>query len=152
MKMRGLQVKLVPAPARCYERMGMVKSTRKTLHIAAFVCAACLLFPDVPAAQAQASASELTVHEQSAFRESIMRCWAPPGAEAGKPGQVRLEFKLKPSGELDGEPRVLNSPDGKAAEALAQSAIRAVQRCAPYSLPVAKYESWRQIVINFVHQ
>jgi hypothetical protein len=40
----------------------------------------------------------------------------------------------------------------RAAEMLARSAVRAVQRCAPYSLPAAKHESWRQIVINFVHQ
>ena len=33
--------------------------------------------------------------------------------------------------------------------AVADSAVRAAKACEPYSLPPAKYESWKDIVLNF---
>lgn len=107
------------------------------------------------AAPQMAKASDtqtLTGQEISGLREAVQRCWMPPQLQAGTSAEVKVRFRLTPSGELDGTPQVVEAADGVDGQLLAQSTIRAVQRCAPYSLPEAKYGAWREIVINFVHQ
>ncbi len=102
---------------------------------------------------AEASETQtLTDQEISGLREAVQRCWMPPQLQAGTSAEVKVRIRLTPSGELDGTPQVVEAAGGEAGQLLAQSTIRAVQRCAPYSLPEAKYEAWREIVINFVHQ
>ncbi len=98
-----------------------------------------------------ADTPRLTGEEIAGLREAVLRCWTPPQPQAGSSAAVKVRFRLTPSGELDGTPQVVEAADGASGQVLGQSAIRAVQRCAPYSLPKAKYEAWREIVINFVH-
>lgn len=59
---------------------------------------------------------------------------------------------LRPDGSLDGDPVVLDARDDPAFQTLADSALRAIKRCAPFVvLPQERehYERWRTIVLNF---
>jgi len=47
-------------------------------------------------------------------------------------------------------PRVMNRGSNALFQVAAESAVRAVQRCAPFNfLPVAKYDAWKEVEINF---
>ena len=85
-----------------------------------------------------------------ALRRQIARCWNPPvGAVGADAAGVRVAFSLTPEGQVEGQPQVVSSGSGPVYLAAADSAVRAVRRCAPYSLPFEKYEAWREVVVNF---
>jgi colicin import membrane protein len=81
----------------------------------------------------------------------LRMCWAPPIASAKGPDVVvRLHVRFKPDGSLAEAPTVVNSSQAPLFPAAAQSAVRAVTKCAPFSfLPAAKYELWRDIEVSF---
>ncbi|MFS8182915.1 hypothetical protein ACMG4P_15355 [Pseudovibrio denitrificans] len=60
-----------------------------------------------------------------------------------------MQFDLSRTGELVGNPQVLSSGKSPEDKAAAASAVRAVVRCAPYSLPAEKYETWKTVTLNF---
>lgn len=93
---------------------------------------------------------QMTQSELDALRGMIARCWSPPvGAIGAEDLKVRLQFSLNQSGEVQGSPEVLNSSSAPGFRAAASSAVRAVMRCAPYSLPIQKYDAWKEVIINF---
>lgn len=93
---------------------------------------------------------QMTQSELDALRGQIARCWNPPVGAAGADDlNVRLKVYLTQGGDVDLLPEVLNSSGNPSFGIAAESAKRAVLRCAPYSLPVAKYDSWREVIINF---
>ncbi|WP_068313470.1 energy transducer TonB family protein [Polycladidibacter hongkongensis] len=108
---------------------------------------------DKPAALGTANGRtnvKLSVSELDALRSQVARCWNPPtGAQGAETLKVRLQFNLSREGEVTGAPQVLNSVSHRAFPAAAQSAVRAVYRCGPYQLPVAKYDAWQTVIINF---
>ncbi|WP_417667643.1 cell envelope biogenesis protein TolA [Roseibium sp.] len=88
--------------------------------------------------------------ELDALRAQVSQCWSPPvGAVGAESLAVRVKFGLDRSGEVSSSPEVLNSNSNPAFRAAASSAVRAIMRCAPYSLPVAKYQAWQEVIINF---
>ncbi|SDU34928.1 cell envelope integrity protein TolA [Stappia sp. ES.058] len=88
--------------------------------------------------------------ELDALRGQISQCWSPPAGTAGASDlNVRLKVFLTSSGDVEQRPEVLNSSGNPSFTIAAESARRAVLRCAPYSLPREKYESWREVIINF---
>jgi len=92
----------------------------------------------------------MTQSELDALRSQVSQCWNPPvGAAGAEDLNVRVRFNLSQSGEVSGGPEVLNSSSNPAFRAAASSAVRAVMRCAPYSLPVAKYDAWQEVILNF---
>ena len=62
---------------------------------------------------------------------------------------VRLQIELNPDGSVSGQPVVMNSSSAPFFRAASDSARRAVLRCQPYQLPAAKYDTWRQVIVNF---
>ncbi|MXN65397.1 cell envelope biogenesis protein TolA [Stappia sp. GBMRC 2046] len=93
---------------------------------------------------------QMSQSELDALRSQIARCWNPPiGAAGADDLNVRLKVSLTPGGDVDLSPQVLNSSGNPSFNVAAESARRAVLRCAPYSLPTAKYEAWREVIINF---
>jgi len=93
---------------------------------------------------------KMSQSELDALRGQIARCWSPPvGAVGAEDLKVRVKFGLDRSGEVSASPEVLNSSSNPAFRAAASSAVRAVMRCAPYSLPASKYEAWQEVIINF---
>ncbi len=88
--------------------------------------------------------------ELDALRGQVAQCWSPPvGAVGADELKVRVRFSLSQSGEVSSSPEILNSSGNPAFRAAASSAVRAIMRCQPYSLPIAKYDAWQEVIINF---
>lgn len=96
-------------------------------------------------------ANKLSANEMDALRQALGRCWnIPAGVDDAETLKVSVRFRLDRSGELEGRPEVIkggaSSGPGRTA---AESAVRAVQKCAPFNLPADKYETWAEVVVNF---
>ena len=95
----------------------------------------------------------LTLSEIDALRTQVERCWiVQAGTRYGEELVVTLRVFLNPDGSLRSEPKIVDEarfaadPDFPAA---AESAIRAVLKCEPFKMPVAKYHRWREIELTF---
>ena len=99
----------------------------------------------------QTTGAKLSQSEMDALRGQIQRCWnVPAGAADAQDLKVSVQFRLDPSGALDGAPRIVSGGGGAGIErAAAESARRAVLACAPYSLPSDKYEAWADVIVHF---
>ncbi len=103
-------------------------------------------------AQPLAAAERLTLSEIDAFRTQMKRCWSPPsGARDAEMLMVRVRLSLSPAGSILAGPVVVNrdqlgNPFFRAA---AESVLRAIRRCQPFSMPVEKYAGWRNIELTF---
>lgn len=61
-----------------------------------------------------------------------------------------VHIRFKPDGSLAGQPEIVNSSSDPAFPMLAESALRAVTKCAPFSfLPAEKYDVWKDIEVSF---
>jgi outer membrane biosynthesis protein TonB len=97
-----------------------------------------------------ANAPELSQNELDALRSQLMGCWNPPvGVAEAKDLVVIVHFTLNRDGTVSGEPSVINRGSGGLFQVAAESATRAVRRCAPFRLPAAKYEAWRDVEVKF---
>jgi outer membrane biosynthesis protein TonB len=96
------------------------------------------------------SAPTLSQNEIDALRAQIRRCWNPPaGAANAQDLRVDMNVKLRIDGSLAAQPVLLERGSSPYFQVFAESALRAVERCQPYSLPVAKYEVWKDIDLGF---
>lgn len=92
----------------------------------------------------------LSESEMDALRRQIARCWNPPVGSVGAADLVvRVQMNLSEDGSLRGTAAVVNSSGNPSFQAAADSALRAVRRCAPYSLPFEKYSAWQDVIVNF---
>ncbi len=105
--------------------------------------------PTVGAPRA-AENTTMTASELEILRSRLARCWNVPIGWTD-PAEVRvvLLIELNSDGTVSGQPKVLEAPQGQYATAAPESAVRAVQRCAPYNLPVAKYDAWKEVKVTF---
>jgi colicin import membrane protein len=88
--------------------------------------------------------------EIDALRAQIQACWNPPvGAEEAEKLIVRLRIQFKPDGTLSREPELLNRGTSSYFTVAAESAMRAVRRCQPYTMPAAKYDVWKDVEVTF---
>jgi len=92
----------------------------------------------------------MTANELDALRARLAQCWSPPIGWID-PSEVRvvLLLALNADGSVNGEPRVMEAPQGQFARQAPESALRAVRRCAPYNLPAEKYDAWREVKVTF---
>ena len=91
----------------------------------------------------------LSQSEIDALRAQIQACWNPPaGAADGKNLIVKVRLMLNQDGSLSGEPTVVNRGDGFF-QVAAESAMRAIRRCQPYKMPIAKYDVWKDVEVTF---
>jgi len=97
------------------------------------------------------NAATLSQNELDALRQRLMQCWSPPvGLADARDLDVLVRIKLKRDGSLLSDPVVTNRGSHPLFQVAAESALRAVRLCAPYSfLPQAKYDSWNDIEVNF---
>ncbi|MBV6658991.1 MAG: cell envelope integrity protein TolA, partial [Devosiaceae bacterium] len=105
-----------------------------------------------PATRGLASGQDarLSESEMDALRRQIARCWNPPvGAVGAADLVVRVQMDLAENGSLRSRAQVINSSGNPSFQAAADSALRAVRRCAPYSLPFEKYAAWQNVIVNF---
>lgn len=99
----------------------------------------------------QTTGAKLSQSEMDALRGQIQRCWnVPAGAADAENLKVSVQFKLTPSGEIDGDARIVSGGgSGGIERTAAESARRAVMRCAPYNLPSDKYDAWADVIVHF---
>lgn len=99
---------------------------------------------------ATGNAPRLTQSEIDALRAQIQACWNPPiGAENAQDLIVRVRIQFRSDGTLSREPELINRGTGTYFQVAAESAMRAVRRCQPYSLPAHKYEIWKDVEVTF---
>jgi len=86
------------------------------------------------------------------LQQQIERCYsAPPGAAQGVVLPV-LDIRLNPDGSLSTEPRLMRGGASSVDQSIAQAALRAVRRCAPYRIPATYapyYNDWKAINAEF---
>ncbi|SEP60317.1 Cell division and transport-associated protein TolA [Faunimonas pinastri] len=95
--------------------------------------------------------ASLSQSEVDALKSALYRCWNPPVAvrEAGNL-QVEIRIELQQNGQLAAAPQLLSGGGDPVGQVAAESAMRAVEACAPYTmLPADKFESWHQIDFTF---
>jgi outer membrane biosynthesis protein TonB len=96
------------------------------------------------------NAPRLSQSEIDALRAQIQACWnTPAGAADAKDLIVKVRLMLNQDGSLSGEPIVLNRGGSPFFQVAAESAMRAIRRCQPYRLPIAKYEVWKDVEVTF---
>jgi colicin import membrane protein len=100
---------------------------------------------------ATGAAAQLTQNELDALRARLRQCWSVPvGLAEARDLIVTVRIQFKQDGSLAAEPRLMNHDGRPAFVAASESALRAVRSCAPYSfLPVAKYEAWKDVIVDF---
>jgi colicin import membrane protein len=100
---------------------------------------------------ATGSAAKLSPSMEDSLRgildEQIKRCYnAPPGAVAGSATIPLIDVKFNLDGTLADDPRVLKAGPSSIDRAIADAALRAIRRCAPYKIPASFspfYNSWK---------
>jgi colicin import membrane protein len=87
------------------------------------------------------------------LRDQMERCYSPPvGSSAGATTLPVIDLRLNPDGTLAGEPRVMRAGASAVDNAVAQAALRAVRRCAPYRVPAQfapYFHEWQQLNVEF---
>ena len=93
---------------------------------------------------------------QALLQSKFERCWSPPaGAKDAESLIVKIRVWLTPEGQLIRPPQIVSqgfflSAEGSFYRVAAESALRAVRRCAPYDeLPKDRYEEWADITFTF---
>jgi outer membrane biosynthesis protein TonB len=106
--------------------------------------------PEQVKGQTDGTQMTMSVNEIDALRARIAQCWNPPPGGLGADDiVVKLRLRLNEDGTLVGYPTIANRGSSPFFQAAADSAVRAVYQCQPYSLPSAKYALWRDMILNF---
>ena len=93
----------------------------------------------------------MSLNEIDAFRAQIRACWSvPAGAKNAENLLVRVRVQLDPTGRPIAK-KIINRAQLNDSFFLsaAESVLRAIERCQPYKMPPEKYESWREMELNF---
>jgi colicin import membrane protein len=87
------------------------------------------------------------------LQSQIERCYAaPPGAASASAVMPVLNIQFNADGTLGAEPRVVKAGPTPADRSIAEAAMRAVRRCAPYRVPAQfapYYSDWKNITAQF---
>lgn len=84
------------------------------------------------------------------FRSQISRCWSPPvGGLGAEEIVVKLRIELNKDGTLVRPPQLANGGASQFFTVAADSAMRAVLQCQPYTMPAEKFSQWRDMLLNF---
>ena len=118
-------------------------SDRQSLVIAASLAASLLLTGGT-------SRADVAVQRDIGdyLMKAIQLCWNIP---VNTRGIARVKISLNKDGSLSGPPKILG-PVTPPPDKLAESAVRAIARCAPFpglTSYAAHYELWRDVVLTF---
>ncbi len=100
---------------------------------------------------ATGSAMALSQNELDVLRARLKECWdVPVGLADARDLFVKVRFRLRRDGTLIADPVVTNRLAHPAFQVAAESALRAVRKCEPFSfLPAAKYDVWEDLEVTF---
>lgn len=96
----------------------------------------------------------ISASEIDAVRYAVYKNWnVNTGAKGVDRMQVKVRIFLNPDGTLARPPDIIDRFDGggsaDAFQSFSESAIRAIHKTQPFRLPPEKYDSWREIEMNF---
>lgn len=97
----------------------------------------------------------LSLSERDAIVQQFIRCWNPPaGVKNDYTLRVVIKATFNPDGTLAGQPSLASGQSGSMSQpnfrAAADSALRAVARCAPLkNLDPSKHGSWGEMELTF---
>ena len=95
------------------------------------------------------SASEIAIIGQI-IKSCVQSKWnVLGGGELAQHTNVKIRLRFHADGRLASAPEVMNPQNTAYFLAVQDSALRAVRECEPYPLPAAKYDIWKDIVLNF---
>lgn len=85
------------------------------------------------------------------MENAVKRCWnINSGLEGAENLAIVVRIRLKPNGQLDGRPQVMNRRNSPHFADAADAALRAVIQCAPYDLPKELYKGgWDFMELSF---
>lgn len=87
------------------------------------------------------------------LQDQITRCYsAPPAVITSKVTDPMLNLQFNPDGSLSAEPRIVQAGNSSLDRAVAEAAVRAVRRCAPYRVPAQfapYYDEWKNLLALF---
>ncbi len=97
---------------------------------------------------------QLSASEVALLGQIIRSCVQPKwtilgGGEQAQQIEVKMRLRFHPDGRLAAPPQVTNMQGSPYFLAVSDSAVRAVQACEPFSLPPAKYDYWKDIILTF---
>ena len=95
---------------------------------------------------AAAAADPDLTKAMNAVRDRMAMCWNIPAGVAD-PVAVSVHVVLNPDGSLHGKPNLVKAAEGTRGKVVAESAIRAVEKCAPY--PEAAKAGADEFTVNF---
>ena len=75
------------------------------------------------------------------MKAQVQRCWVPTSAI------VTVSFYLNRDGSIADSPKP--AIEGAASDADAKAVLKAIADCAPYKMPVERYEEWQSIELRF---
>jgi outer membrane biosynthesis protein TonB len=102
-------------------------------------------------------AQKLSLSDRDALvgiiRDQLAGCWfLPAAAENARTAVPRVRLQLNPDGTLATQPVVLNASGDPVFRAIADSAVRAARKCAPFQIPgrfAPYYDDWKSWVVEF---
>jgi colicin import membrane protein len=86
------------------------------------------------------------------LQEQYKRCWTFVGLGGQKKYIPEIRVRYAENGSLTAPPELVNPPSDPNLKALAESALRAVRRCDPLSIPARYqpyYEQWKGRIVRF---
>jgi outer membrane biosynthesis protein TonB len=102
--------------------------------------------------ESNSQATQLSQSELDSLRGQIQKCWnvTYAGAEGADTLKVSIKMHLDPSGAIEGAPQIVAGGGQDTLRRIAsEAARRAVLRCAPYKLPLDKYDAWSEVLVHF---
>lgn len=98
-------------------------------------------------ASGPAYAQDVPKSEIEAFVAQVKSCWnlSPEEADSGK--TVKIRVSLNVDGTI-ASTEIVEPDQSILGQHLAAGAVRALQRCAPYSFSVESYEVWKTIEVD----
>lgn len=87
------------------------------------------------------------------FMAAYLRCWSPPAkipADGDYAAKIRVSHNA--NGSLAGAPILVNPPSDPDWRSYADSAVRAVKKCNPLSVPaeyLPRFDHWRKVTLYF---
>ncbi|MBM3607690.1 MAG: cell envelope biogenesis protein TolA [Alphaproteobacteria bacterium] len=105
-----------------------------------------------PTASAQKMSPSMWSQLDGLMQEQYKRCWNYAGLSAGQKYIPQISVSYSRDGALQGQPRLMNPPSDPSLKSLADSAMRAVQRCNPLRIPAQfapYYDQWKGRVLRF---
>jgi colicin import membrane protein len=105
-----------------------------------------------PTASAPKMSPSLWGQLDGLMQEQYKRCWSYLGLNNADQYIPEIAVQFTPDGSLAAEPKLRNPPSDPNMRSLAESALRAVQRCNPLQIPAQYtpyYDQWKSRILRF---